>query len=204
MRTRPTTSVVSTTGIASVDGVAADSTTETYIALRLEIENWRWSGVPFYIRTGKLPAGDGDRGAGRLQRPAAGRLGLGLRRRPAGARRVRHQARSLDRGPAHRRRPPRRMPRCRGPITLDVEFADEGGEAPTPYEVLLHAALVGQTGRFKRQDVVEECWRVMQPLLDHPPAANPYAPGSWGPDEAEALVVEHGGWHGPWVAEQPS
>ena len=66
-------------------------------------------------------------------------------------------------------------------ITLDVEFAAEGGEAPTPYEVLLLAAIRGQSGRFKRQDVVEECWRVMQPLLDDPPPVQPYAPGTLGP-----------------------
>ena len=70
--------------------------------------------------------------------------------------------------------------------------------------MLLLAALRGQSGRFKRQDVVEECWRVMQPLLDDPPAVQPYAPGSWGPGAAEALVAEHGGWHGPWVVEPSS
>ena len=59
------------------------------------------------------------------------------------------------------------------PISLDMEFADEGGEAPTPYEVLLHAAIVGETGRFNKQDVVEESWRIMQPLLDAPPPGPP-------------------------------
>ena len=54
-------------------------------------------------------------------------------------------------------------------INLDMEFAQEGGEGPTPYEVLIHAALVGDSKRFTRQDGIEECWRVMQPLLDNPP-----------------------------------
>ena len=85
------------------------------------------------------------------------------------------------------------------PITLDMEFADEGGEGATPYEVLLHAAIVGQTGRFSNQDVVEECWRIMQPLLDAPPPVHPYAPGSWGPAAADELVAPYGGWQGPWV-----
>jgi glucose-6-phosphate 1-dehydrogenase len=84
-------------------------------------------------------------------------------------------------------------------VTLDVEFEEQGGEAPTPYEVLLHAALVGDTSRFKRQDAVDECWRVMQPLIDNPPPVHPYAPGSWGPDAAASLVADHGGWEGPWV-----
>ena len=85
------------------------------------------------------------------------------------------------------------------PISLDMEFADEGGEGPTPYEVLLHAAMVGQTGRFNKQDVVEENWRIMQPLLDSPPTVQPYAPGSWGPAAADQLVAEQGGWQGPWI-----
>ena len=71
------------------------------------------------------------------------------------------------------------------PIELDMEFAEEGGEGPTPYEVLLHAALVGDSTRFTRQDGVEETWRIMQPLLDAPPPVHAYAPGSWGPAEAD-------------------
>ena len=84
-------------------------------------------------------------------------------------------------------------------INLDMEFAAEGGEGPTPYEVLLHAAMVGQSTRFTRQDGVEEAWRIMQPLLDAPPPVHGYAPGSWGPAAAEELVASHGGWHGPWI-----
>jgi glucose-6-phosphate 1-dehydrogenase len=84
-------------------------------------------------------------------------------------------------------------------ITLDMDFADEGGEGPTPYEVLLRAAMVGDATRFTRQDGVEETWRIMQPLLDAPAEVNSYAPGSWGPAAAERLIAECGGWHGPWV-----
>jgi glucose-6-phosphate 1-dehydrogenase len=85
------------------------------------------------------------------------------------------------------------------PITLDMEFADEGGEAPTPYEVLLHAALIGDSSRFKSQEIVEECWRIMQPLLENPTPVHPYTPGTWGPAAADSLVAGTGGWHGPWV-----
>ena len=87
-----------------------------------------------------------------------------------------------------------------GTIELDMEFSEEGGEGPTPYEVLLHAALAGDSTRFTRQDGVEETWRIMQPLLDAPPPVHPYAPGSWGPDEAQSLVSGHGRWYGPWIA----
>jgi glucose-6-phosphate 1-dehydrogenase len=80
-----------------------------------------------------------------------------------------------------------------------MEFAQEGGEGATPYEVLLHAAMVGDSTRFARQDGVEEAWRILQPLLDTPPPVHPYAKGSWGPDEANKLVAGYGGWHGPWI-----
>jgi glucose-6-phosphate 1-dehydrogenase len=86
------------------------------------------------------------------------------------------------------------------PIQLDMEFAEQGGEGATPYEVLLHAAMVGQAVRFTRQDTVEEEWRIMQPLLDSPPPVHTYAPGSWGPDKASKLVAGHGRWHEPWMA----
>jgi glucose-6-phosphate 1-dehydrogenase len=84
-------------------------------------------------------------------------------------------------------------------VELDVEFAREGGEGATPYEVLLHAALEGDSIHFTRQDNVEESWRVVQPLLDAPPPVQAYAPGSWGPEQADKLVARFGGWHEPWV-----
>jgi glucose-6-phosphate 1-dehydrogenase len=65
------------------------------------------------------------------------------------------------------------------------------------YEVLLHAALEGNSTRFTRQDSVEETWRI-QPLLDSPPDVQPYAKGFWGPAAADDLVADHGGWKGPW------
>lgn len=85
-------------------------------------------------------------------------------------------------------------------INLDVEFAQQGGEGPTPYEVLLHAAMIGDSRRFTRQDNIEETWRIMAPLIDKPPRIHPYKPGSWGPKAADRLVADYGGWHGPWIA----
>ena len=140
-------------GYRSIDGVAADSTTETYAALRLDIENWRWSGVPFFIRTGKrLPVTQTEV---RLVFKEPPRLGFGLRDASVGTGPAGRQARPLHRHPLRARGPPSGRPR--GPSDqLDMEFADEGGEGATPYEVLLHAAMVGQTVRFTRQDTVEE------------------------------------------------
>jgi glucose-6-phosphate 1-dehydrogenase len=184
-------------GYTSIDGVAKDSTTETFAALRLDIESWRWAGVPFFIRTGKrLPIMQTEL---RLVFKHPPRLGFA----------------SLDRMPepnqlvvrldpttgvrlvveAHRADTP-----GVAPIELDMKFSAEGGEGPTPYEVLLHAAMVGDSTRFTRQDGVEETWRVFQPLLDAPPPVHPYAQGSWGPEAANELLEGLGRWHEPWVS----
>src|ERR1035441_9438593 len=217
-------------GYREIDGVAPDSITETYAALRLEIDNWRWAGVPFFIRTGKQlpvtqtelrlvfkhpprprllaplppPAPPGKR----LPVPQAGpplvfkpppRLGFVASppRRPqpsqvvvkidpaTGVRIVLDAQRADKAGPQA--------------IELDMEFAQEGGEGATPYEVLLHAALQGDSTHFTREDSVEACWRILQPLLDAPPVAHPYAKGSWGPSAAAELTAGLGGWHEPWI-----
>jgi len=184
-------------GYRDIEGVAKDSTTETFAALQLEVENWRWSGVPFFIRAGKrLPVTQTEL---RLVFKHPPRLGFGFfDRRPEenelivrldptiGIRLVVEAHRADQEGPA--------------PINLDMEFAEQGGEGPTPYEVLLHAAMTGDSTRFTRQDTVEETWRVFQPLLDAPPPVRTYAPGSWGPEAANNLVQGEGRWHEPWVS----
>jgi glucose-6-phosphate 1-dehydrogenase len=184
-------------GYRDIDGVAADSTTETYAALRLEIDNWRWSGVPFFIRAGKrLPVTQTEL---RLVFNEPPRLGFGLwgdriaqsdqvvlRMDPSTGLRI-----ILDARRAASMRPES--------ITLDMTFSEEGGEGATPYEVLLHAAMVGQSIRFTRQEGVEETWRIMQPLLDAPPQVQSYSPGSWGPAAAQSLVADYGGWQEPWT-----
>ena len=84
-------------------------------------------------------------------------------------------------------------------IDLDMTFAEEGGEGATPYEVLLEAALVGDSSKFTRQDGVEECWRVVQPILAAPPPSIVYPQGSWGPKEAQKLTSGHLSWQSPWL-----
>jgi glucose-6-phosphate 1-dehydrogenase len=183
-------------GYLDIDGVASDSTTETYAALRLEIENWRWSGVPFYIRTGKCLAATQTELRLVFKHPP--RLGFA----PAGHRPEPNQiVVKLDPSTGVRVVLDAHRADAAGaaPIQLDMEFAAEGGEGPTPYEVLLHAAMMGDSTRFTRQDGVEETWRIMQPLLDTLPSVHPYAPGSWGPAAADELAAEHGGWHSAWV-----
>jgi len=185
-------------GYLETEGVADGSTTETYTALRLDIDSWRWSGVPFFIRAGKhLTATQTEL---RLVCKNPPRLGFAFEkdRRPEPdqivvkldpSTGIRFQ---LDARRAESRRPEE--------ITLDMEFAEEGGEGATPYEVLLHAAMMGNAARFTRQDGVEETWRIMQPLLDAPPPVHPYEQGSWGPEAANSLVAGHGQWHDPWVS----
>ncbi|MEP6952732.1 MAG: glucose-6-phosphate dehydrogenase [Solirubrobacteraceae bacterium] len=185
-------------GYRAIDGVADDSSTETFAALRLELGNWRWSGVPIFIRTGKqLPITQTEL---RLVFERPPRLGFhgGHARAPepmqlivkldptTGVRLL------LDAQRGHAVEPEQ--------ISLDMEFAVEGGEGPTPYEVLLLAAMHGDATRFTRQDGVEEAWRVMAPLLEAPPPVHPYAKGSWGPAEADRLLAGHGRWHEPWMA----
>ena len=185
-------------GYLDIDGVDPSSTTETYAALRLEIENWRWAGVPFFIRTGKrLPATQTEL---RIVFKPAPNLGFKLRVVPPEPNQI---VVRLDPTTGVRLTVDAHRADIAGTsaINLDMEFAEEGGEGPTPYEELLHAAIVGDSTRFTRQDGVEETWRIMQPLLDAPPPVQRYAPGSWGPEAADKLVAEHGGWHGPWLAQ---
>ena len=85
---------------------------------------------------------------------------------------------------------------------MDTSFARELGEPPEPYEVLLHAAWPTTTNTSPGEDSVEETWRIVQPLLDHPPHARPYPRGSWGPEEAETLLRGHPRWQQPWLPEE--
>jgi glucose-6-phosphate 1-dehydrogenase len=185
------------TGYQQIPGVAKGSQTETYSALRVEIDNWRWAGVPFFIRTGKrLAATETElrlvfkhpprlgflNGGHRLPEPSQ----LVVRLDPHPGVRLVLDAHRVDRdGP--------------GEIELDMTFEHEGGEGATPYEVLLSAALAGDGTPFTRQDTIEETWRIVQPLLDEPPALEPYDPGSWGPAKADRLVR----WQTPWLLESP-
>ena len=153
-------------GYRSTPGVAARSTTETFAALELRIENDRWRGVPFYVRAGKyLPVTQTEvrlvfrdrpplRFLAGSNRPRANELVVRID--PATGIQVALEAHRADAGGPE-------------PITLEMQFAEEGGEGPTPYETLFEAALAGDHSRFIRQDIVEESWRIVQPLLDAPP-----------------------------------
>ena len=188
-------------GYREIPGCDKHSTTETYAALRLEIDNWRWAGVPFFIRTGKrMPSKQTEVRLVFKHPPQLAFIPSGSRRPepsqivikidPSTGIQMILDAQRADRKGA-------------SDIHLDMEFAKEGGEAATPYEVLLHAAIVGDATAFTRQDSVEESWRVVQPLLDDPPKVIPYPQVSWGPAEADKLVSHYGGWRKPWLVPTP-
>jgi len=178
-------------------GVAARSTTETYAALELRIDDERWQGVPFYIRAGKhLPITQTELRViftappplaflGRSKRPQANELVV----------RIDPGTGILQLLEAHRADAPGPEP-----ISLEMQFAQQGGAGPTPYETLFQAALSGDRAFFTHQDTIEETWRIIQPLLDHPPRIRSYRRGSWGPAAARTLAIHDGGWRSPWTS----
>jgi glucose-6-phosphate 1-dehydrogenase len=186
------------TGYLDVDGVAPDSTTETYAALRLDIDNWRWSDVPFFIRSGKLLKATETEVRVVFRHPP--RLGFhnGSRRPEPNQLVVKLDPSTGVRLQVDAKRNDAVMDA--EPILFEMEFAQEGGEGPAPYEVLLLAAMHGNAARFTRQDGVEEAWRIMAPLIESPPPVHQYKPGTWGPAEADRVVAGFGRWHEPWVA----
>jgi glucose-6-phosphate 1-dehydrogenase len=186
-------------GYLDVAGVAPDSETETYCALKLHIDNRRWHGVPIVIRAGKAlpervtevrvvfrrPPPIGQHAASHRQ--DANQLVLRIDPDPGAQLRLVAKAAEGERT---------------RPIHLDMDFANEGGAGPTPYEQLLTAAIAGDHGQFARQDAVEETWRIVQPLLDDRPPVISYPQDSWGPAEAERLLAGVDSWHEPWLDQQ--
>jgi glucose-6-phosphate 1-dehydrogenase len=184
-------------GYREIEGVSSRSRTETYAALRLEVENWRWAGVPFFIRTGKrLPVTQTEVRLVFRHPPRLGFVGGSHSRPDPNQLVVRLDPQvgiqlTLDGMLADRAGP--------APISLAADLVQEGGVPPTPYELLILAALEGDSARFTRQDSVEESWRIVAPLLAAPGPVESYAPGSWGPRGAQKLVAGLARWHEPWV-----
>ena len=182
-------------GYREVDGVAADSDTETFVALSLLIDNWRWDGVPFYVRAGKqLPVKQSEVRVV-FRRPP--RIGFGdgglpdpnqlvIRIDPIPGARLRFIAKEAGVDAFE-------------PADLEVLFEKTPGADPEAYERLLDDALLGRSGLFAREESVEQTWRIITPLLEEPGPVYPYAPGTWGPEEAARLVRGVGAWQDPWM-----
>jgi glucose-6-phosphate 1-dehydrogenase len=186
-------------GYLSVPGVSPGSQTETFAALRLEIDNWRWSGVPFFIRAGKeLPERVTEV---RIIFKPPPRLVFAPHTPPADEFIVR-----IDPIPGAdlvvQVKAPGPEPSLRT-IDLSLIFSGELGDPPEPYERLFGDVLRGEASLFVREDSEEETWRIVQPLLDAPRPVEPYARGSWGPAAANTLLVGHPRWREPWLQHMP-
>jgi len=179
-------------GYHDVVGVAPGSTTETYAAVRLSLDSWRWSDVPILIRAGKtLPVTATE---------------VAIRFRPA-----RYDIFGLGRLNAKNALRFRIWPETEMGLTLmgkrpgagwhaeveELSFAQRPGSDMRPYDRLIGAALDGVRFPFARQDAVEAAWRVVDPILGGAVPVHPYARGSWGPKEADALIPRGETWHDP-------
>jgi glucose-6-phosphate 1-dehydrogenase len=179
-------------GYRQEDGVAPESKVETFAALRLHIDNWRWSGTPFYIRAGKcLPVTTTEVFAA-LKQPPQAVFGQGVAQRsnylrfrlsPEVVISLGVQAKVGGQSMAGEQ--------------VELLAHHQSCEEMTPYERLLGDALRGDPTLFTRQDGVEEAWRVVDPVIGGVTPVHEYAPGTWGPMEAEAITRESGGWHNP-------
>jgi len=178
-------------GYRDEDGVAPNSRVETFAALRLHIESWRWAGVPFYIRAGKnLPI-------------TATEVSIDLKRPPqllfadvpsATPNRFRFRlSPHVELGLAARAKLPGET--MAGEDVQLVACHEHGGEM-APYERLLRDAMRGDQSLFAREDSVEHAWRVVEPVLGQTTPPEPYEPGTWGPAQAGALM-NGGCWHDP-------
>jgi glucose-6-phosphate 1-dehydrogenase len=177
-------------GYRSVPGVNPDSTVETYVAITLFVDSWRWAGVPIYIRAGKcLPLTAAEVVVDFREPPCAV-----FERGPAGGY-IRMRL-SPDVGVAmglRVKRPGEGM--VGGPVELML--TERAASETPPYHRLLYDALRGDGELFGREDIVDAQWRIVEPVLTHPPDCEDYEPGSWGPRAADALIGADGPWRNP-------
>ncbi len=182
-------------GYLDEPGVAPDSSVETFIACRFEIDSWRWSDVPFYVRAGKAMPCNALEALVELRDPPRmlfAEPGLP----PPHSNLIRFRLGAVD-GVTMTVQAKQPGPHLVAqPVDLSVDFADSLGVRRGPYERLLGDAIVGDTRRFAREDSVECTWRVVQPALDDPVPAESYARGTWGPSEADDLLGDDH-WHDP-------
>ena len=182
-------------GYREIQGVAPESTTETFVALELEIDNWRWADVPFFVRAGKyMPVKETEVNVV-FKRPP--RLGVGAGRLPDPNQLVVR----IDPKPGAllRMLSKRAGEEAFDHSDLEVLFEKAPGEEPEPYERLLLDALEGHEELFMREDMVEESWRIVEPLLKTPPPIESYEKGTWGPDGAKNVVRGVCEWYDPWL-----
>jgi glucose-6-phosphate 1-dehydrogenase len=180
-------------GYRKEKGVAPDSQVETYAALRLMINSWRWQGVPFYIRAGKCLPVTCTEVFVELRRPPA--IFVSNSSPPNYVRFRISPDISISMG-AMAMKPGEHLEG--GPVELLASHHPTGDEMDA-YERLLGDAMRGDQVLFAREDYVEQAWRIVQPVLDGVTSVRPYEPGTWGPSDVDCLIAPRGGWHNPVV-----
>jgi glucose-6-phosphate 1-dehydrogenase len=180
-------------GYRSEKGVAPGSTVETFAAVRLEIDSWRWQGVPFYIRAGKCLPVTCTEILARLRQPPAIFHGFGLepnyyRFRISPDVTLAIGANIIAPGTETRSQ-------IAEMVGAQLPRADE----MDAYERVLGDAMQGDATLFAREDYVEEAWRIVDPVLKDETPVHEYEPGTWGPKEVDSRVSPLGGWHNPTV-----
>jgi glucose-6-phosphate 1-dehydrogenase len=178
-------------GYLQEPGVAHNSRVETFVALRLYINSWRWKGVPFFIRTGKRLATTATQVVARLCQPPAI-----FNREPPKANYIRFQVSpdvKIALGAMEKSFGSAFMGH---PVEL-LSATPPSANDTLPYEELLEDAMIGNQRRFARQDYVEESWRLLDPILEGNLPVHSYEPDSWGPEDADKLHSGYGGWFTP-------
>jgi glucose-6-phosphate 1-dehydrogenase len=179
-------------GYLQVAGVAPKSTTETYVAVRLAADTWRWADVPILIRAGKCLPVTATEVDIKFRRPAQDVFGIepfavgnSLRFRVWPETQVSLTVAGKKPGGALE------------PQAEELGFAQQAGSDMRPYDRLIGAALDGDRWLFARQDTVENAWRIVDPVLGDVTPVHPYARGTWGPKEADRLLSDRDTWHDP-------
>jgi len=181
-------------GYRSVPGVASGSSVETFIALKLEIDSWRWAGVPIYIRAGKMLPISCTEALVEFKRPPKETFGELV---PATSAHLRMQVSpDITIGLGVRMKVPGERMAGRD---VELDLHRQAGDDTPPYERLLGDASRGNSELFSRQDLVEEQWRIVQPILGNVVPLYSYEPGTWGPGEANQLIGNDGPWMNPEV-----
>jgi glucose-6-phosphate 1-dehydrogenase len=177
-------------GYLATPGVKPDSKTETFVALRLTINSWRWRGIPFFIRAGKsLPETETEVIA-KLRRPCPI---FSAEAPPQNYVRFRISGDPVIAIGASIKTAGDQLRGCSIELLADQECGEDN---MLPYEELLGDAMAGNQTWFAREDYVEEAWRIVDPILDEQNVIE-YKPGTWGPAEADKLIEPHGGWWDP-------
>ena len=187
-------------GYRDEPGVAPESEVETFAAARFEIDSWRWAGVPWYVRVGKALAQNATEAVIELREPP--RMLFDEAGGPAPARnliRLRLGERDGVTFVLQAKTPGPHLDSQN--VDVNVDFAAALGERQDAYERLIGDALQGSLRRFARQDIVEGTWEVVQPALDQPGIVHPYFRGSWGPSEADSILVNDDTWFPPSTAD---